>query len=86
MIRLPVSSNLVRTEVLIGAQTVDDLTRVIEHIAYSRPFADELPGGSTVPRHRTWPDAVRPLSHGAARPDEPPTRQIRRRHATANRR
>jgi len=44
--------------------------------AHSRPVADELPGGSTVPRRCAWPDAVRPLSHGAARPDEPPTRQI----------
>jgi hypothetical protein len=68
------------------AQTVDDLTRVIEHIAHSRPVADELPGGSTVPRRRTWPDAVRPLSQGAARPHELPTRQINRRRATANRR
>jgi Transposase DDE domain group 1 len=44
--------------------------------AHSRPVADELPGGSTVPRRCAWPDAVRPLSHGAACPDEPPTRQI----------
>src|SRR5208282_2905857 len=36
----------------------------------------ELPGGSTVPRRCASPDAVRPLSHGAACPDEPPTRQI----------
>jgi hypothetical protein len=46
---------------------------VIEHIARIRV---QLPGGSTVPRHRAWPDAVRPLSHGATCPDEPPTRQI----------
>src|SRR6202040_4337509 len=39
-------------------------------------LADELPGGRTVPRRSAWPDAVRPLSHGAACPDEPPTRQI----------
>jgi len=44
--------------------------------AHSCSVADELPGGSTVPRRSAWPDAVRPLSHGAARPDEPPTRQI----------
>ena len=44
--------------------------------AHSRSVADELPGGSTVPRPRAWPDAVRPLSHGAACPYEPPTRQI----------
>jgi hypothetical protein len=51
--------------------------RVIEHIARIRVQSPtKLPGGSTVPRRRAWPDAVRPLSHGAACPDEPPTRQI----------
>ena len=45
--------------------------------AHPHSAADELPGGRTVPRRSAWPDAVRPLSHGAACPDEPPTRQIK---------
>jgi hypothetical protein len=35
-----------------------------------------LPGGRAVPHRRAGPDAVRPLSRGAACPDEPPTKQI----------
>jgi hypothetical protein len=39
--------------------------------AHSRPVADELAGGSTVPRRCAWPDAVRPLIHGLRAPSRP---------------
>ena len=48
--------------------------RVIEtHRAHPRPTAQELPGRGVVPGRRPRPDAVRPMSRGAACPDEPPT-------------
>jgi hypothetical protein len=50
--------------------------RVIEHIAHPRPPANELPGGDIVPKRRTRPAAIRPMSCGAMCPNEPPPRQI----------
>ena len=44
------------------------------HRAHPRPAADELPGGRIVPHRRARPHAVRPMSRGAACPDEPPTK------------
>ena len=46
------------------------------HRAHPHPAADQLPGAGVVPNRRARPAAVRPMSRGAACPDEPPTRQI----------
>ena len=43
------------------------------HRAHPHPAADQLPGAGVVPDRRARPDAVRPMSRGAACPDEPPT-------------
>src|ERR1700674_2604218 len=42
--------------------------------AHPRPVADELPRAGVVPNRRARPAAVRPVSRGAARPAEPPTK------------
>jgi hypothetical protein len=45
--------------------------RVIEHIAHPHPIADQLSGGSAVPRRRVRPDALGTLSHWARGPGAP---------------
>ena len=56
------------------ASDQDRCARDRAHRAHPHPAADQLPGAGVVPDRRARPDAVRPMSRGAACPDEPPTK------------
>src|SRR5262249_11168910 len=69
-------SSKARLRTFARAPDQDRRARDRTHRAHPRPTADELPGRGVVPGRRTRPEAVRPMSRGAACPDEPPTEAI----------